>query len=210
VTWQKIALLWTDTDGNVLHIILTLILRTLITFVVVLAVVRFTGKRTIANLAPFDLAMVILIGEVSALPVAGVEPLYKGLIPAILLGAYHMLTTYISVKYKGFEKFVEGTPTQLIKDGKMMEDNLRKERVSKEDLLTVLRLKDITDPRDVQEAYLEHAGGVSAILKKPKETVTLEQLEHKLNQAVEEIVHRSAQQFQREVKLLLEQERNRN
>jgi uncharacterized membrane protein YcaP (DUF421 family) len=210
VTWQKIALLWTDTDGNVLHIILTLILRTLITFVVVLAVVRFTGKRTIANLAPFDLAMVILIGEVSALPVAGVEPLYKGLIPAILLGAYHMLTTYISVKYKGFEKFVEGTPTQLIKDGKMMEDNLRKERVSKEDLLTVLRLKDITDPRDVQEAYLEHAGGVSAILKKPKETVTLEQLEHKLNQAVEEIVHRSAQQFQREVKLLLEQERKRN
>lgn len=209
-TWTKIALLWTDHDGNVLHIILTLFLRTLITFIVVLLVVRFTGKRTIANLAPFDMAMVILIGEVAALPVGGVEPLYKGLIPALFLGGFHMLTTAISVRSGGFERLVEGVPTMLIKDGKIIEKNLKKERVSKDDLLTALRLKDITDPREVKEAYLEHAGGVSAILKTPKESVTFEQLEHKLNAAIEEIVHRGAQQIHREVKLLLEQERNRN
>lgn len=210
MTWQKFALLWTDTDGNVWHICLTLFIRTLITFIVVLAVVRFTGKRSIANLAPFDLAMVILIGEVAALPVGGVEPLYKGLIPALLLGAFHMLTTYISVHCEWFERLTEGVPTQLIRDGKVELKNLRKERVSESDLMAALRLKDITDPRDVQEAYLEHAGGISAILKKPKETVKFEQLEARLNVAIEEVVQRTAKQIHREVAMLLEAERNRN
>lgn len=210
MTWQKIALLWTDTDGNVWHICLTLFVRTLITFIVVLAVVRFTGKRSIANLAPFDLAMVILIGEVAALPVGGVEPLYKGLIPALLLGGFHMLTTFISVRCEWFEKLTEGVPRMMIKDGKIILKNLRRERVSNSDLMGALRLKDITDPRDVQESYLEHAGGISAILKKPKETVTMENLEHKLNAAVEEIVQRTAKQIQREVTMLLEAERKRN
>ncbi|HLO02431.1 MAG TPA: YetF domain-containing protein [Symbiobacteriaceae bacterium] len=210
MTWQKFALIWTDTDGNVYHIMLTLFLRTLITYIVVLSVVRFSGKRAIANLAPFDLAMVILIGEVSALPVAGLEPLYKGLLPAALLGAFHMLTTYISVRNQKFEKFTEGVPTQLVKDGKVIQKALKKERVSMDDLLTALRLAQVTDVSTVKEAYLEHAGGISVILKKPEQPVTAQQLEHKLNAAIEEIVHRGAQQLHREVMQLLEQERNRN
>lgn len=210
MTWQKFALIWTDTDGNVWHIMLTLVLRTLITYIVVLLVMRLSGKRTIANLAPFDLAMVILIGEVAALPVGGVEPLYKGLIPAVLLGAFHILTTFISVRSKAFEKLTEGVPAQLIKDGKVVQKTLTKERVSMDDLLTALRLEGVTEVASVKEAYLEHAGGISVILQKPKQAVSLEQLDQKLKAAVDEIVHRHAEQLHREMKLLLERERNRN
>lgn len=210
MTWQKIALIWTDTDGNIWHILLTIVLRTLITFVVVLGVMRFSGKRSIANLAPFDLVMVILIGEVAALPVGGLEPLYKGLFPAALLGGFHMLTTYVSVRSKAFERLIEGVPTQLIKDGKLIMKNLAKERLSKGDLLTALRLQDVTEIQSVQEAYLEHAGGISVILKRPKQNVTVETLDQRLEAAVEEIVRRGAQQLHREVMQLIEQERRRN
>jgi uncharacterized membrane protein YcaP (DUF421 family) len=175
-----------------------IIARSVLTFLVVLVVVRWTGKRSIANLAPFDLAMVILIGEVAAIPVADLKvDLLHGILPVCLVGGLHVLVTTLAVRFDKFEKWTEGQPTLLVKDGKVLKQNLLKERVSMADLVTALRHKEVDDVSQVKEAWIEHAGGVSVIRK--EEAATPQDLEA----AIERLIQANAVRIHRELQELL-------
>jgi len=177
-----------------------LIIRTLLTFLVVLFVVRWTGKRSIANLAPFDLAMVILIGEVAAIPVSDLKvDLLHGILPVVLIGALHVGTTSIAVHSTFFERLTEGVPTLLVKNGKVLKKNLFKERVSMADLMTALRHKEVTSIEDVKEAWIEHAGGVSVIRKHEVDAAT----PRDLKKAIEEIVQAHSARMRQELEELI-------
>lgn len=184
-----------------------LVVRTLITFFTVLVVVRWTGKRSIANLAPFDMAMVIMIGEVAAIPVSELRvDLLHGILPVFLIGGLHVLMTTLSVRSKAFERFTEGKPTLLVKNGKVLHKNLRRERVSMDDLMTALRHKEVTRVSEVREAWIEHAGGVSVIrtdddrLTPQALTETMEDL---LQQAIDRIAQANAAQMKVELAALV-------
>ncbi|HYF79201.1 MAG TPA: DUF421 domain-containing protein [Symbiobacteriaceae bacterium] len=177
-----------------------LIIRTLLTFVAVLLVVRWTGKRSISNLAPFDLAMVILIGEVAAIPVADLKvDFLHGILPVVLIGGLHVLTTTIALHSKWFERLTEGEPTLLIKNGKVLRKNLLKERVSMADLMTALRHKEVREIKEVKEAWIEHAGGVSVIRRDDLDAAT----PRDLRRAIEEIVQANAARMRQELDDLL-------
>lgn len=177
-----------------------LFVRTLLTFVAVLLVVRWTGKRSISNLAPFDLAMVIMVGEVAAIPVADLAvDLMHGILPVLLIGALHVLMTTINLYSKRFEGLTEGHPTLLVKDGKVLKQNLLKERVSMSDLMTALRHKEVADVGQVKEAWIEHAGGVSVIRRQEADAVTPVQLE----EAIERIVQANSVRMRQELNELL-------
>jgi uncharacterized membrane protein YcaP (DUF421 family) len=177
-----------------------LIVRTLLTFIAVLLVVRWTGKRSISNLAPFDLAMVILIGEVAAIPVADLKvDFLHGILPVVLIGALHVLTTTIALHSKWFERLTEGEPTLLIKNGKVLKKNLLKERVSMADLMTALRHKEVTEVKEVKEAWIEQAGGVSVIRRDDADAAT----PRDLRRAIEQIVQANAARMRQELEDLL-------
>jgi uncharacterized membrane protein YcaP (DUF421 family) len=177
-----------------------LVARTLITFITVVMVVRWTGKRSIANLAPFDLTMVIMIGEVAAIPVADLEvDMLHGVLPVVLLGGLHVLITTVAILSKRFERWTEGAPTLLIKDGKVLMRNLRRERVSMADLMTALRLKEISHPSEVKEAWIEHAGGISVLRDRQHQAATPEDLDA----AVDRIARACADQVRAELESLL-------
>lgn len=177
-----------------------LLIRTLLTFIAVLLVVRWTGKRSISNLAPFDLAMVILIGEVAAIPVADLKvDLLHGILPVVLIGGLHVLTTTIALHSKWFERLTEGVPTLLIKNGKVLKKNLLKERVSMADLMTALRHKEVTEIKEVKEAWIEHAGGVSVIRRDDADAAT----PRDLRRAIEEIVQANSARMRQELEALL-------
>lgn len=181
-----------------------LISRTALTFVTILFVVRWTGKRAVANLAPFDLAVVILIGEVAAIPVADIRVhLTHGVLPVLIIGALHILLTTINLHSRRFETFIEGKPRVLVKDGQVLKQNLLKERVSLIDLESALRHKDVTDVSQVKEARMEPGGGVSVILKRADDAATLSDLES----AVEEIVQAGSARMRQELQELLRQRR---
>jgi len=183
----------------------TLVFRTVITFILVLTVVRWTGKRSIANLAPFDLAMVIIIGEVAAIPVSDLRvDMLHGMLPVILIGGLHVLTTYIAFHSKFFERLTEGVPTLLVKDGKVLRKNLLKERVSMDDLLTALRHKEVTNIKDVREAWIEHAGGVSVIRRHDVDAAT----PIDLKKAIEEIVSAHSARMRQELEDLIHSQTN--
>lgn len=185
-----------------------LFLRTVIMFVVVMVVVRWTGKRTIANMAPFDLAVVILIGEVAGIPLSETDlHLLNGLVPVVMLGLLHVLMTSINIHSKRFESMTEGNPTQLVKDGKVIRANMAKERVSMEDLKTALRHHDVKHVERVQEAWLEHAGGISVILTPDEDPATHRDLRVALDAAVEKIVEQTTARLRAELTALLNERR---
>jgi uncharacterized membrane protein YcaP (DUF421 family) len=175
-----------------------LFLRTVVSFITVLVVVRWTGKRSIANLAPFDLAMVIMIGEVAAIPIAEMDvDLLHGLLPVALIGALHVVTTWLALRSSTFEHWTEGSPTLLVKDGQVLRTNLIKERVSMADLMTALRHKEVTRLPDVEQAWIEHAGGISVIRKPADRQAELKQL-------IEEVVQAHGARIRQELAELLE------
>jgi len=195
-----------DWHGELVEHVPVLILRTLIAFVTVLVVVRGTGKRSVANLAPFDLAMVILIGEVAAIPVAelNVEMLH-GILPVVLVGLLHVLMTTINLHSKTFEAWTEGKPTLLVKDGRVLRQNLLRERVSFVDLESALRHKEVTDVSEVSEAWMETAGGISVILKEPpgpREALEV-QCPADLARSIEQIVEAHSARLRQELEQLL-------
>ena len=174
-----------------------LFFRTIITFVTVLLVVRWTGKRSIANLAPFDLAMVIMIGEVAAIPIAELHvDLLHGILPVALIGTLHVVTTWLALRSKTFEQWTEGSPTLLVKDGHVLRTNLIKERVSMADLMTALRHKEVTKLTEVEQAWIEHAGGIS-VIRRPEEQ------QAELRQLIEEVVQAHGARIRQELADLL-------
>jgi uncharacterized membrane protein YcaP (DUF421 family) len=150
-----------------------LILRTLLLFLLVLLVMRWTGKRTVSALAPFDLAVVIMIGEVAAIPIAELSvDLLHGVVPVLLLGALHIALASANLHNHRLEAWTEGRPALLVKDGRPLLANMRRERVSHRDLAAALRLKNIHDLRDVEEAWMEHSGGISVMLRAEAQPVS--------------------------------------
>jgi uncharacterized membrane protein YcaP (DUF421 family) len=177
-----------------------LFIRTALTFLTVLVVVRWTGKRSISNLAPFDLAMVILMGEVAAIPVADLKvDFLHGILPVMLLGAFHVAVTTLAVHSKAFERLTEGVPTLLVKNGKVLKKNLLKERVSMDDLKTALRHKEVSNVSEVKEAWIEHAGGISVIRKESEDAAT----PRHLDEAIERIIAANSDRLRQELAELL-------
>lgn len=198
------ASFWSEFMEEILDHAPVLISRTAITFIVLLFVVRWTGKRAVANLAPFDLAVVILIGEVAAIPVSDLRVhLTHGILPVLMIGLFHVLLTTINLHSRRFETLIEGEPTVLVKDGQVLRKNLLQERVSLIDLESALRHKDVTDVSTVREARMEPGGGVSVILKQASDAATLTDLER----AVEEIVQASTARMRQELTELIRQRR---
>lgn len=175
-----------------------LLVRTVVTFIFILATVRWTGKRSVANLAPYDLALVILMGELAAIPVADLRvELMHGLFPLVLIGGLHVLMTTINMHYSAFEEWTEGRPTLLVKDGEVLKANLRKERVSMIDLHSALRQRQISDVSEVREAWMEPAGGISVFHKRRPAT------DSDLEAAIEQIVQANCDRIRAEIEALL-------
>ena len=147
-------------------------LRTIILYSIVVVVMRIMGKRQIGQLQPFELVVAIMISELAAVPMQDTAiPLVNGIIPIA-----QMTLSYISMKSIHARGIICGTPRILIGDGKIREDNLRKEMYTMNDLLEQLRTVNISNIADVEFAILETNGQLSVIQKSQKRPVTAEDL----------------------------------
>lgn len=200
--WQELLQVeWiSELIEEVVEDVPSLILRTITLFVTVLLVVRMTGKRSVAHLAPWDLALVILIGEVAAIPVADLKVhLTHGVLPVLLIGLMHLGLTTINLHWNRFETWTEGGATHLVQDGKVLKQNLIKERVSMIDLESALRNKEVTDLSTVKEARLEPSGGISVILRDRDAPATPADME----KAMERILNQHMDRTRKELTELL-------
>lgn len=137
-------------------------LRTLVMFSAILFGLRFLGKRGVKQLSVFELGVIIGLGSA-----AGDPMFYKdvGLLPGMLVFTivillYRFVTLLIN-RSQGFEKFVEGTPTCIVREGCLLMEDFKKEPLALDELFTELRLRNVSHLGQVQEAIIESSGEVS-------------------------------------------------
>lgn len=156
-------------------------IRTLILYTVVVIVMRVMGKRQIGELQPFELVIAIMISELAAVPMQDTGiPLFHGLIPILTLMLLEVLISYITLKSKKLRKIVCGVPSVLIKDGKIMEDEMRRQRFNLSDLMEELRISGYLNISDIEFAIMENSGKLSVIPKSDNAPVTRKDLNIKL------------------------------
>jgi uncharacterized membrane protein YcaP (DUF421 family) len=159
--------------------------KSIILFGVSLVLVRFMGKRTIAQLSPFDLIVIIIMGSAIAIPLEDDKiKLSFGIVPVIIMSILNYLLSVIITKNRKIENFLQGTSTVLVRNGEVIIRNMKKERITMADLLILLREKNISNINEVEEATIEPNGKLSIIKKKQMQTVTPKDLGLWSNQGI--------------------------
>ena len=150
-----------------------ILFRTAILYLIVVAVMRIMGKRQIGELQPFELATAIMISELAAVPMQDMGiPLINGILPILVLMIGQFMISFIALKSSAARNIICGKPTVLIENGKIVEENLRKEIYNLSDLLEQLRINNTHNISDVEFAILETSGQLSVIPKSQKRPVT--------------------------------------
>ncbi len=152
-------------------------IRVIILYLVVIIIMRIMGKRQIGQLQPYELAVAIMISELAAVPMqnAGI-PIIHGIIPMITILILQLLFSFISLKSVKLRGLICGKPRILIENGKINEENLRKEMYTVNELLEQLRINDNPNIADVEFAVLETNGQLSVISKSQKRPVNPEDM----------------------------------
>lgn len=137
-------------------------LRTLTLYLVLVAVIRLMGKRQVGQMEPTEFVVTMLVANLASIPMQdGDIPLYTGVVPIVTVLAMELILAGLSLKSIGLRRLICGKPVILIENGRMRQDNLRKTRVSLDELTAQLRLKNILDVTTVQYAILETNGSLS-------------------------------------------------
>ena len=153
------------------------IIRTIIIFVSLVISMRIMGKRQLGELEPAELVVAVLISDLASHPLQdpGI-PLLYGLIPVATLLCCEVLISAGILKSVKFRSLICGRPSILIKNGKIDQREMKKNRFTVDELAEELRKKEITDFSSVEYAVLETDGTVSTILFPSERTVTAGQL----------------------------------
>lgn len=157
---------------------LNVFFRSLILYLVVVLVMRIMGKRQIGQLQPFELVVTLMIAELASIPMQNVGiPLVNGLVPIFALTLAQLALSYITLKSSKARQFICGSPSIVIMNGKINQQELKRLRYNLNDLLEQLRSKDIANVTDVEFAILETGGQLNVIPKSQKRPLVPQDLE---------------------------------
>ena len=137
-------------------------IRTIILYLALIAGMRLLGKRQIGQLEPSEFVLAMLIADLASIPMQnnGI-PLLSGLVPIVTILSLELTLSGLTMASVKFRRLLCGKPVILIENGHLDQENLRKVRVSLDELTAKLRLKDVLDLTAVQYAILETDGSLS-------------------------------------------------
>jgi uncharacterized membrane protein YcaP (DUF421 family) len=138
-------------------------LRILVIYGLMLLMIRVMGKRTIGNLTAFDMLVALMMGDLAGNAVYGQVPLVHAVIAIASLSAVHYANSWLTYGLPGVGKALEGRPTPIVKDGRLQQEGLRRERMSEEEALAELRLEGVDELEEVRLAQVEMDGQVSVL-----------------------------------------------
>lgn len=142
-------------------------LRAIVLYVFVFLLMRLAGRRELSSLQPFDLVLLIIIGD--ALQQGLTQSDYSVTGAMIAVGTFALLqvaTSYLNFRVPWFRPALEGHPIVVVQDGKIIDANLRRERIAVEELAEAMRLQQIASIDEVAWAVVETSGQISFIPKK--------------------------------------------
>ena len=141
------------------------VLRTLLFYFALIAVIRGLGKRQVGQMEPAEFVVTMLVANLAAIPMQdeGI-PLFTGLVPILTVLGAEIVLSALSMKSILLRKWLCGKPVILIENGHILQDNLRRTRITLDELTGHLRLNEVPDVRTVQYAILETNGSLSVFL----------------------------------------------
>lgn len=142
------------------------VLRGVAIYLLVMLLIRVSGKRAVGQFTPFDLILLILIGNAVQNGINGGDNSLTGAaIMATTLVALNYLVAFLTSRSRVAEKLVEGVPVVLARDGRLFAQVLRRELISEADFREALRMNNLDDVEDVALALLETNGSISVVPK---------------------------------------------
>jgi uncharacterized membrane protein YcaP (DUF421 family) len=140
------------------------ILRSLIVYFFLLIMLRVLGRREVAQMTVFDLIVLLILSNVLQNAMIGPDnSVTGGLIGATAILAINWIVGRAAFSNRWFERAVEGVPMLLVHGGRLVEQNLRRANISKEELLSNLRSQGVFAIDDVRVAVLEPSGKLSVL-----------------------------------------------
>jgi uncharacterized membrane protein YcaP (DUF421 family) len=134
----------------------------IVVFFLILLITRVVGRRELSTLEPFDLIMLVVVGDLVQQGVTQSDYSLTGtLIVLATLAVLTVATSYVSFRVKPLRGILEGEPIVLIADGELITRNLRRERLTVDELAAEARQQQIGNLADVRFAVLETSGRIS-------------------------------------------------
>jgi uncharacterized membrane protein YcaP (DUF421 family) len=141
-----------------------IIVRTLLVYVGVFVGLRVGGKRELAQMTVFDLAVVLLISNAVQNAMVGADvSLQGGLLAAVVLLVVNRAVSLLRLQGGVWGRLIEGTPTVLIEDGELIEPHLRREGLERQELEMAIREHGVDSLGQVKLAVLETDGSISIV-----------------------------------------------
>lgn len=144
----------------------SLIWKSIVLYLYILFIHRLMGKKEISKLTTYDFLITILMAECAVFSITEENvSIFSSIIPITVLAFLQMLISFISMKNDKFRKIVDGTPSIIIKNGKLIFSTMSKLRYTLDDLLTGLREHGVKSVEEVNYAVLENNGKLSIFPK---------------------------------------------
>ena len=143
-----------------------LVIRAALAFVFVYALTRIIGRRELAQLQPFDLIFLVVIGDLIQQGVTQNDLSVTGLILVVsTIGLLQVCSSYLSFRFRRLRPVLNGEPVVIIENGRFIERNLKRERLTPDDVAEEMRQNQIHSLDEVQWAVLETSGKMSFLKK---------------------------------------------
>ncbi len=139
-----------------------LVLRTVVVFVFIIIVTRIIGRRELSGLEPFDLILLVVLGDLVQQGITQSDYSVTGAL--IVIGTLAVLTILVSTlsyRVRPLRPVLEGEPIVLVENGRPIERNMRRERLSMQEVMAEARLQQIESLQDIRWAVLETNGRIS-------------------------------------------------
>lgn len=165
---------------------LIILFKSIILFFIAILITRYMKRKTLARATPFDFISYSVVAVLIPLISLGIiSNFYFGIITLVIWAVMPLLLDLASMKSKTIYNLLHGKERVLIKNGKIMEDNLSKERITGQEFLQIMRSKNAFNLSDVEFSLLETNGDINVSLKADKKPVTSYDLGKKVPQKSE-------------------------
>ena len=143
-----------------------IVIRAAIAFSFVFLLTRVVGRRELSQLEPFDLILLIMMGDLVQQGVTQSDYSVTGIfLAAGTLALMTVLVSYLSFRFKRLRPILDGEPLVIVQDGKPIDGNLKRERLTLEEVAQEARIQQIASLDEVEWAVLERTGQISFIKK---------------------------------------------
>ena len=141
---------------------LTILIRTLIVYVVLICIMRLMGKRQIGELDASELVSTLLVSEIVAIPIDDQDiPLINGVLAALFIFSIEIILSTLKNRSEKMKKAIEGRTEYIIYKGKLNQQKLRENRISLDELLSQMRVQGFVDISQIYYAIIEKNGSLS-------------------------------------------------